>query len=195
MRASSFERFAGLSAILAGVLGLLYSIAFVVLKDPLYYSICLLLGGLFTSAALVALYRRLGSADPDFALWALLLGILASAGSLIHGSYDLANAINPPATTNLDLPFQVDPRGLLTFAVAGISLLVFAWLITSSRIMPPAFGYLGFASAILLIVIYLGRLIILDPNSPIILGPAALEGFIVNPVWYIWLGIILRSGK
>lgn len=195
MRASSFERFAGLSAILAGVLGLLYSIAFVALKDPLYYSMCLLLGGLFTSAALVALYRRLGSADPDFALWALLLGILASAGSLIHGSYDLANAINPPATANLDLPFQVDPRGLLTFAVAGISLFVFAWLITSSRIMPPAFGYLGFASAILLIVIYLGRLIILDPNSPIILGPAALEGFIVNPVWYIWLGIILRSGK
>jgi hypothetical protein len=195
MRASPFERFAGLAAILAGVLGLLYAIAFVSLQNQLLYSTCLLLGGLFTSAALVALYRRLGSADPDFALWALLLGILASAGSLVHGGYDLANALNPPATASLDLPFQVDPRGLLTFAVAGISIFVFAWLITSSRILPPALGYLGFVSALLLIVIYLGRLIIVDPSSPLILGPAALEGFIINPIWYIWLGIVLRSGK
>ena len=195
MRASAFERFAGLSAILAGVLGLLYSLAFVGLQNPLYYSVCLLFGGLFTSAALVALYRRLGSADPDFALWALLLGTLAAAGSLIHGSYDLANALNPPATLNVDLPFQVDPRGVLTFAVAGISVFIFSWLIASSRILPAGLGYLGFLSAILLIMIYLGRLIVLDPTSPIILGPAALEGFIVNPVWYIWLGIALRSGK
>jgi hypothetical protein len=195
MRATGFERFASLSAILTGVLGLLYSLAFVVLGNPLYYSICLLLGGLFASVVTVALYRRLSSADPDFALWALLLGLLAAAGSLIHGSYDLANAINPPTTANPDLPFQVDPRGLLTFAVAGISLFVFSWLITGSRILPPALGYLGFASAILLVLIYLGRLIVLDPGSRLILIPAALEGFIINPVWYIWLGFSLRSGR
>jgi hypothetical protein len=195
MRASAFERFAGLSAILAGIRRLLYAISFVVLQEPLYYSICLLLGGLFASPALVALYRRLSSADPDFALWALLLGVLAGSGAMIHGAYDLGNALNPPATVNMDLPFQVDPRGLLTFAVAGISLFVFSWLITSSRALPPALGYLGYLSAILLVAIYLGRLVVLDPSSPIIRGPAALEGFIVNPVWYIWLGLTLRRGN
>jgi len=195
MRATSYERFAGLCAILAGLSGLLYSIAFIILKNPLLYGLFMLLGGLFAGAALVGLYHRLSSAEADFALWALLLGILATAGSMIHGSYDLANAINPPVTANLDLPFQVDPRGLLTFAVAGVSLLVFSWIITGSRVMPPGLGYLGYVSAILLVVVYLGRLIVLQPANPVLLVPAALEGFIVNPVWYVWLGLSLRGAK
>jgi hypothetical protein len=195
MRATAFERVAGLSAILTGILGVLYSVSFVFLQEPLYSSICLLLGGLFASVALVALYRRLSSAEPGLALWAFALGFLAAAGSFIHGSYDLANALHPPAAANLDLPFPLDPRGLLTFAVAGISVLVFSALITSSRILPVGLGYLGYLSGILLIVIYLGRLVILDAGNIAILAPAALEGLIVNPVWYIWLGIALRSGK
>jgi hypothetical protein len=43
----------------------------------------------------------------------------------------------------------------------------------------------------LLIVVYLGRLIILDPSSYAILLPAALVGFILNPIWYIWTGVVL----
>jgi hypothetical protein len=34
-------------------------------------------------------------------------------------------------------------------------------------------------------------LIILDPKNPIVLVDALLSGFIVNPVWYVWLGIVL----
>jgi hypothetical protein len=39
------------------------------------------------------------------------------------------------------------------------------------------------------VLIYLGRLIVFDATNPLLLGPAALEGFIVNPLWYIWLGL------
>ena len=57
---------------------------------------------------------------------------------------------------------------------------------------PRNLSYLGYLSGALLIVIYLARLIILSATSPLVLLPAAIEGFIVNPAWYVWLGFALR---
>jgi hypothetical protein len=42
------------------------------------------------------------------------------------------------------------------------------------------------------VLVYLGRLIILNPASPFVLYPAALTGFLVNPAFYLWLGSALR---
>jgi FtsH-binding integral membrane protein len=111
----------------------------------------------------------------------------------MHGGYDLANAINPqPAYTQLaSLPSAVDPRGLLTFGLTGLSLLVIARLMGLSRAFPRALSYLGYLLAILLIALYLGRLILLNPANPLLLGTALLSGFLVGPLWYIWLGMQL----
>jgi hypothetical protein len=43
--------------------------------------------------------------------------------------------------------------------------------------------------------IYLGRLIVLDPKSPVLLVAALLAGFIVDPAFYVWLGIELRRSE
>jgi hypothetical protein len=192
-QSSSFERFAGLSAILAGIAGLLYSISFVVLKNDLLIALFLMLGGLFSTAALVAVYNRLKETDATFALWALLLSIAGAFGALIHGGYDLANAINPPGVNVAlaSLPSTVDPRGLLTFGVAGLGVFGIAWLMGRSGQFPRGLSYWGYLLAVLLVVLYLGRLIILDPKNPIVLVDALLSGFIVNPVWYVWLGVVL----
>jgi hypothetical protein len=56
-------------------------------------------------------------------------------------------------------------------------------------------SYLGYLAAVLLIILYLGRLIIYTPTNPVILIPALLSGFLVNPIWYIWLGISLWGGR
>ncbi len=192
--AFKFDRFAAWCAILTGVVGILYSVAFIVLQNSMLYSLFLLLGGLLTTAALVAVYNRVRETDAAFALWSLALGLIAALGSLIHGGYDLANALNPPSANVpglAELPSQIDPRGLLTFGIAGIALFGFASLIARGARLPRGLGYLGFVSAILLVVIYLGRLIVLNATSPVIVIPALLEGFIVNPVWYIWLGLQL----
>lgn len=193
----TFDRFAGFAAIAAGVFGIVYSIAFVVLKQQAIYAICLMLGGLASTVVMVALYRHLRAAEPGLAQVGLLLGVVAALGSSIHAGYDLANAINPPAAAgSSDLPSQIDPRGLLTFGVAGIVLLGFSWLMSSSNRFPHSLAYLGYLLALLLVVIYLGRLIILDPNSPAILLPAALAGFLANPAWNIWLGLtLLKSNR
>lgn len=122
------------------------------------------------------------------------MGLAGALGSAVHGGYDLANTINPPPSIP-DLPNPVDPRGLLTFGVAGIALLVVAWLIGHGGRFPRGLGYLGYASAILLLALYLGRLIVLAPTSPVIVLPALLNGFLASPVFYLWLGLALLRGR
>jgi hypothetical protein len=192
---SSFEKFAGWSAILAGVSGLLYSIAFIVLQNNLLSALFLMLGGLFSTAALTGLYQRLRATDSGFALLGLLLSLSGALGSAIHGGYDLANALHPPASVNVDLPNPVDPRGLLTFGIAGIGIFLFSRLIDQDMKFSKALVYLGILSSILMIILYLGRLIILQATSLVIVIPALLEGFIVNPIWYIWLGLTLMRNR
>ena len=193
-RSASFERFAGVCAALAGVSGFLYAVAFVVLQDDLLSGLFLMLSGLLTTAALVAVYERLRETDPSFALLALLLGIAGALGSAVHGGYDLANVINPPASIP-EIPNPVDPRGLLTFGVAGAALFLVSWLIGRGGRLPRGLGYLGYLSAILLLALYLGRLIVLDPTNPVILIPALLNGFLVNPIFYLWLELTLLRGR
>jgi hypothetical protein len=190
---SAFERFAGYCAVLAGIAGFLYSVAFIILRSDMLSALFLLLGGLFGSAALTALYERLRGTDSAFAFWGLLFALAGAIGSAIHGGFDLSNALHPPATAT-DLPNPVDPRGLLTFGFAGIGLFVFSWLILQSASFSKNFGYLGYLSAILMVILYLGRLVVLQATSPVIILPALLEGFLINPIWYIWLGIVLLRG-
>src|SRR5215210_2061958 len=107
-----------------------------------------MLGGLLSTAVLAAVYGRLRETDAAFALWGFLLGIAGALGSAVHGGYDLANSINPPPSIS-DLPNPVDPRGLLTFGVAGAALFIVAWLILRGGQFSKALGYLAYLSAVL----------------------------------------------
>jgi hypothetical protein len=188
---TAFERFAGLCGIAAGVTGFCYAVAFILLRNNLLSALFLLLGGLLASAVFVAVYGRLRETEADLARWGVLLSLVGAGGSLIHGGYDLATALNPSPLPNGDLPNPVDPRGLLTFGVTGLGLFVIGVLMLRSRQFPRGLGSVTYLLAVLLVTIYLGRLIVLNPASPVILAPAVLAGFVVNPAWYIWLGLTL----
>jgi hypothetical protein len=207
MKSTAFDKFAGLCAILAGIVIFLYALAFIVIAprapelEGLLSALLLLLNGLLLTAPLTAIYQRLRETDAYFALWALILGLAGAFGAAIHGGFDLANAIHPPDAISGDLaaalatlPSQVDPRGLLTFGVAGVALFVVARLMGRGRDFPRSLGYLGYLLALLLVIIYVGRLIILNPVNPLLLVPILLAGFLVNPAWYIWLGFVLWRG-
>ena len=196
---TTYTRFASLAAIVAGIGGVLYSIDFTAVVQGWRTSApelgaFLLVGGILTAAVFVALNERLRAVESGFASLALVVGVVAAFGSALHGGYDLTNALHPElakdATALTNLPSQVDPRGLATFGLSGLAVLIFAWLITRDRGLPRGLGYLGIVLGILLIVVYLGRLIVFHPTP--LLAPAAITGLIINPIWYIWLGLSLR---
>lgn len=190
----SFQRAASACAMATAAAGVGYAIAFVLLDSTLGSGAFLLLGGLLAVPVLVAAYERVRATDQGVALCALLLGVAGALGATVHGGYDLANALHPPVGGG-DLPNAVDPRGLLTFGVAGLSVALLAWLIRRGRALPAGLGALGWVLAALLLVLYFARLVILEATSPVVALPALLAGFLVNPAWYVWLGLALRPAQ
>lgn len=200
-RSSPFDKLAGSISVAVGIGGFAYSTAFVTyLKNgskpaAKLAALLLMVGGLAVTGVFVAVYQRLRETDPAVALWALLLGTAGGLGSAIHGAYDLANFVKVPAADTDGLPNSVDPRGLATFALAGLALALISWLIIRGGRLPRRLGQLGLLGSALLVWVYLGRLIILNPKNPGVLVFAVISGFVVNPVWFVWLGLELRRGE
>ena len=158
MKITPFDRYAGLAAMAAGFVGLLYSISFVVLQNGLLSALCLLLGGLLSLAALVGLFQHLGKVDGQSATLGLMLAAVSALGAAIHGGYDLANAIHAPGELTgavANLPNPVDPRGLLTFGLAGLAVLLAGLLMRGSPRFGRGFTALTFTLGALLIIVYL----------------------------------------
>jgi hypothetical protein len=198
LKEQPFARFGALCALAAGPVGFGYSLAFVLsLHSPsrgAAYAddLLLLTGGLLSTAVFTALYERLRATDPGLALWGLVLALVGAFGAVLHGGYDLANLVNPPAGLATDVPNAVDPRGLGTFGLTALALAATGLLIVRGRRLPIGLGYLAFVSAALLAFVYVGRMVILNPKSPGLLTAAVIVGFLVNPVWFVWLGLVLR---
>ena len=94
-----------------------------------------------------------------------------------------------------NLPNAVDPRGLMTFGVAGLAILIAAWAAGHRGAFRIELTPLGTLAGALLVIVYLGRLIVLDPNKPFLLAAAVVSGFLVTPAWFVWTGIeLLREG-
>lgn len=188
---TTINRTSAYLAMVAGIFAFLYACYFVIAKNVTLYSLFLLLFGLATLEVMVVLYGRLKSIHEDIARIALVLGVIGAAGMAIHGGYDLANAINPPGAMNAALPSQIDPRGLLTFGFLGVGIIKISWLISKDKNFPQGLFQVGYLTGVLLLVIYIARMTVLDIKSPLLLYPVLLNGFIVNPLWYLWLGYSL----
>jgi hypothetical protein len=194
----SFVRLASGSAIAAGIGGLLYSIAFVAdaatdstVADVLS-SVLLMVTALLTLVALVGVHGEVRRVDESYALLALLLASIANAGALIHGGFDLANLVHEPSPS-IDFPNAVDPRGLSAFGLSALAIALFSWLMAADGLFPGALTRLGYVLAVLLTVLYLGRLIILDATNVLVLTAALITGLVASPAWLIWT--VCRSGE
>jgi hypothetical protein len=189
----SFERFAGWLSLLAGVAGIGYAVAFVVLKNGALSALFLTLAPLLAIGGLVAVFERVRSIDAGFATVALSLGVFGSLAASSHGAYDLANVLHPPASVP-DLPFAVDPRGYGTFALTGLSLVLLAWLAGRALDLPGWVSPLGQVLGVVLVVTWLARLVILDATSLLVLGPALVAG-LLSPLFFLLLGAWLLGWR
>ncbi|MBI3732965.1 MAG: hypothetical protein HY259_05845 [Chloroflexi bacterium] len=203
---NTFNKFGGLSAILVGILSILYAVFFLVIARQAEHIgtlgswLILALSGIFSSAAYVALYRRIaGNGQNDLALWAMLLGVMSSFATLQHGEYqallinELQGAPGPRRTAIeavRSFPSQVDPAGFTAFFVVGLVAFIFGWLIVRTGTLPKNLGYLSMGNAVLLIVLFLANV---GDIQPLVLLAGGLTSVIVGPIWWIWLGVQLRK--
>jgi hypothetical protein len=152
----------------------------------------LLLGGLATCAVLVAIYDLVREVDPMFALWGLVIGVAGAIGSVLHGGLDLAETIRDidPRDTS-----PVDPRGLATFGLTSVGIVVLSWLMTRDARFPNGLARLGIIAAGGLILVFVGRISLYNPKRPVLLALLVIAGFVLTPAWYIWVGLRLRCTR
>ena len=195
-----FDRFAGLCSVAVAFGALVFAAIFAVIVGgssqgkPFF---ALLLGGAFlTIPVLIAIYRRLRETDEAFALTALVLGMLGALGGILHGGYELGALQTPSAPTYYPGPEAVT-KGVLRYGSAGLALFLVGWLIVRGGRLPRPLGFVGMFGGALLVLIYFGRLYdFITPASHTSLIPPFLYGFIVHPIFYGALGLILwREGE
>jgi hypothetical protein len=190
-----FRPFAANVAWAAAIGGIAYGLFFVIIGNRGMAAGLLMVGGILTALILSGLVRSVEGANDASSRWAELIGTIGAVGSAIHGGYDLANVIHPPESNVLSLaeyPNSVDPRGLATFGLVGIAFLIVATLMARSDRYPRGLARVGQVLGVVMIVIYLGRLVILDPTNPVV-RVALAAGVITNTVFLGWLGSVWRK--
>jgi hypothetical protein len=196
METVSFTRFAGLASIFVAVGALLYAILFIAIVEGAgkttleFWFFLLMLGGIGTIPVLVALYQRLREVDAGFALTAFVFGVLAAFGGILHGAYNLGGNVTPPEHGFGPGQEEV-AHGILRYGVAGLALLLLAWLIQRHGEFPHGLAYLGYVGGAALIFIYIGRLYdFIEPGDYVSLIPPIGYGFVIHPLFYGWLGLL-----
>ncbi len=197
METVSFMRFAGLASVLVSVGAVAYAIVFIAIVEgagggtlELWFFL-LMAGGIATVPVLVALYLLLRDIDAGFALTAFLFGLMAALGGILHGAYNLGGNATAPAGGYGPGQEEV-AHGILRYGVAGLSLLLLAWLIERHPDLPRGLAYLGYLGGAVLVFIYIGRLYdFIEPGNYVSLIPPIAYGFAIHPLFYAWLGLLL----
>ena len=187
----TFRRFAGWAAVLAAGVSVVYTVTFALFVREGYHwahwasAIALMISGFVAAPVFIALHSRLREAEPEFSTLALVTGLVGVLGATIHGAFDVANLAKPLGGTSADLPSQIDPRGFLTFAFTGLALALFGWLAARTGRLPQLLWPVGGVAAVLLLVVYFGRMIAFNPHRNFIKFSAVLSGLVVIPAFYL----------
>jgi hypothetical protein len=195
---AGFERLAGVCALFVGFGALVYAILFITIvegnteTEPWF---AILLAGALTSVPVtIALYLRLRAFDEGAALTAFVLGLFGALGGIIHGGYELAAIVTPPNEGYYPGVESVS-KGVLRYLVAGLALLLIAWLVWASALLPRGIAIVAAIGGVLLVVIYIGRLFdFITPGDYVSLIPPILYGFVVHPLLYGWIGLTFLRG-
>jgi hypothetical protein len=190
---AGFERLAGVCAVFVGFGALVYAILFITIvegnteTEP-WFAI-LMIGAIATVPVLIALYYTLRAFDQAAALLFLVLGLFGALGGIIHGGYELAAIVTLPNEGYYPGPESV-AKGVLRYLVAGLALLLLAWLVWASGLLPRGIAYLAALGGALLVFIYIGRLFdFITPGDYVSLLPPIVYGFLVHPLLYGWIGL------
>jgi hypothetical protein len=195
-----FDRTASWMAYLSAAVALAYSVSFGYYvregdRWAQYTSSGLLIaGGLIGLPVLVAIYLRVRHVDEGFAIVGLLVAAAAAFGTVLHGAHDIAVFAHPDkVTTSADYPNFTDPRGFSTFALFGLGMIVLAAMTRGAGFAKPI-PLVGAISGVLAVIVYIGRVTVLDPKRWWVAIAAVGAGVVGVPLWNVLVARSLRSG-
>jgi hypothetical protein len=101
--------------------------------------------------------------------------------------------LDPAAQTAiLSVGFKnLDPYSLMGFGLVGAWSLTVNVLSLRRRLFPKALALIGCSGALLYEMVFLGTTFHLE----VLIDIAAAGALVVGPVWFIWLGLVLKKGQ
>ena len=197
----SFVRFGGLAAILLALTSWAAVLTYATLAQPspdaeLTELTSLFLGrqifqflyalvAFWALFAIVAVYYRVRSAGEAWAFFATLVGIAASVGTMVAAMYEVANLRQ---TAPLAGPSPINPLGVMSFGLTGVWFLI-ANLLLRRTATPRVLVLLGFVAAADLFVGFVAGL---SENAGVVYLASLIAGAIGGPIYWLWLGRVLR---
>lgn len=207
-----FERIGAVSAAAVGALSLLYAVAYLGITpaaqrgsnvDTFFRSYlahptglrlaatCLMLSGLVSGAAVIALIGRLGDGARRSLTWAGMVGVIAGLATAAHGFGDLVGvdklahryatgdtAVRAAVIVTHATPSPVDPGGLATFAAGGLVALVVGMALRSQH---RRLGLLGMVLGIDMVVLFAANAVHVDA---LVLLTGGLASVVLGPIWW-----------
>ena len=135
--------------------------------------------------AIVAVYYRLRIVGEAWSFFATLVGVAASAGTMVSAMYDLANLRQNPPLAGVS---PTNPLGVVSFGLTGLWLLIANLLLWRTR-TPRLLVLLGFVAAADLLAGFVAGL---SENGGVVYLASLIAGAIGGPIYWLWLGRLLR---
>lgn len=162
-------------------------------------STCLLLAGLISGVVVVALIGRIGEAAARRSLtFAGILAVVGGFASAAHGLADLTGvdelarryATGDPATKAAVAvahvaPSAVDPRGVMTFAAAGVVAVVVGWALRPTHRRQ---GTLGIVLGIDMVLLFVANAVSVNA---MVLVTGGLASVVLGPAWWFSIARLL----
>lgn len=220
MKDNSLKELGGLCAILTGISYILIGFLFLLLpadqqpgtdsdlffpsiiRDPslirMYYLV-FALGAVLALGALPAITEGVRSLNEGWARWAGNLAYLGFAVTALDffrfwsiQEYRAAvfSGGDPSTQAAIDALGQgLDPQGWLGFGAVGVWVLVVSVLSMRAGLWPRMLSYIGIAVAVMYWLLVVANVFGIWLLISIVAG---LGGVILAPIWYIWVGLLLR---
>jgi hypothetical protein len=199
----SFMRFGGLAAILLALTSWAAVLTYATLAQPApdappseftklflgrqIFQFLYALIAFWALFAVVAVYYRMRVVGEAWAFFATLIGITASAATMVAAMYDVANfRLDPP----LAGASPANPLGVMSFGLTGLWFLI-ANLLLWRTSTPRVLVLLGFIAMADLLAGFVGGL---SENAGLVYLASVIAGAIGGPIYWLWLGRLLRHG-
>lgn len=223
MKGNSLNKLGGICAILTGISYILIGVLFLllpadqhpgsesalffpsVIRNPtlirMYYLV-FALGAVLALGALPAITESVRSLNEGWTRWAANLGYLGFAVTAIDffrfwsiQEYWAAVFVggDPSTQAAIDALGQgLDPQGWLGFGAVGVWVLVVSLLAMRAGMWPKMLSYIGIAVAVMYWLLVVANVFGIWLLISIVAG---LGGVILAPIWYIWVGLLLRKTR